>query len=305
MDESLLHSMVIDRDELDLTDAVDLSFMEGTRSSCMGDVETVAAQFIDEDLLLLDSVKYLVERERGALKGSLENTQGELNQLRQHCASLESTVKEYKSKEEVKRQFSLRPTSRSPNDNPSHRQLLLLATDGEGHRLRGGARKGAPAHAIRAQRSLLSLQTLKLANVLFSQPDLRRLCRQLQWLPSITAVDLSHNNIDDSASEDLATFFGQQLRSINLSSNELGRSAASIITQNLSQNKYLEMLDVADNPFNHMSKVGAAFRDALKVGVINAHPRFILLTKRLLLEQHYFVAAIVERSGLHWWSSGH
>merc|ERR1719473_2564564 len=150
--------------------------------------------------------------------------------------------------------------------------MLLLASDAEGHRRRAkSGQQQLSAEVVRAQQELTTVRHLRLSGVELRQPELRRLCRQLRWLPSVSIVNLSNNHITDVASEDLATLFKQHLQAIDLSRNHLGQNSITVIANSLSDNQHLEVLDLSANPCCRQPKTGSLLRDALKTNVTLWH----------------------------------
>jgi hypothetical protein len=243
-----------------------------------GGIREMADQFAEEDLLLVDNVRSVMEKEHGDLKTELSEKDKMLAALQAKVQALEGNIKQYKNTSGTQQHqnhgdhsnFGVREITQR-GKVMTHRLMLLLASDSEGHRRKGEGEVQLSADVIRAQQELATMRHLCLSGVGMKQPELRRLCRQLRWLPSVSSVDLSNNSITDVASEDLATIFKQQLQSINLSRNHLGQRSINVIVNSLTNNQYLEMLDLSANPFCRQPKTGSLICNALKTNVTLWH----------------------------------
>jgi Ran GTPase-activating protein (RanGAP) involved in mRNA processing and transport len=140
----------------------------------------------------------------------------------------------------------------------SHRRLLAIASDSHGDK-----RHNVGGEVAAALNALSTVTTLNLARQCAATDNLRRLGRQLLWLPALTGLDLSNNALDDSACEEIAVLLQHNLLSLDLSCNNLGEAAASVIAQQLVKDNHLQIINLCDNPFSCLPQIGTLFSTAL------------------------------------------
>ncbi len=91
------------------------------------------------------------------------------------------------------------------------------------------------------------MKTLQLCYCGITSAHLIKLVHKLHWLQNLTALNLSHNYLDDSAVEALGELLSPQIKRLNLSHNDLGPRTLELICNHMSQSMSLEVLEIEGN----------------------------------------------------------
>ncbi len=91
------------------------------------------------------------------------------------------------------------------------------------------------------------MKTLQLCYCGITSTHLTKLLHKLRWLKNLTALNLSHNHLDDNAVQALAELLTPQIKQLNVSHNDLGPRTLKLICNRMGQSMSLEALEIEGN----------------------------------------------------------
>ena len=285
-----------DDDDLDRDDAFGAGG-PGGRGYTEAKDAGLSQRFADDDVMLQDSIRELFEDEKAELRRELELKQHKLDALQKQVAELQAAQRGDggdDDDDDAARPASpggglagyaptggraggagsgakrLKPPSAARH--LSHRALLHVCSNAQGAPLEEEALQLVPARRAQMAR-LRGLRALRLARQRLGSADVRRLCRQLDWLPAVLEVDLSNNGLGDECCQELSALLkSPALTALDLSHNRFGAPAVAVLAHELARNRTLQRLDVSANPLiANAATAGAQLLGALAGNVALWH----------------------------------